>query len=69
MGLSARCAITAKGGSLVPANEVLRQGEAALWLLCRYGGIGSKSRKGFGSFADVDITGIRSMDDCKEVGI
>lgn len=69
VALSARCAITAKGGSLVPANEVLRQGEAALWLLCRYGGIGSKSRKGFGSFADVDITGIRSMDDCKDVGI
>lgn len=35
------------------ADLVLKQARAALWLLCRYGGIGSKGRNGFGSFADL----------------
>lgn len=52
----------------IEASEILRQGEAALWLLCRYGGVGSKARKGFGSFADIPINGIRDIDDCKRVG-
>ena len=30
----------------------LDQARAALWLLCRFGGVGAKCRKGFGSFAD-----------------
>lgn len=54
--------------SSIEASEILRQGEAALWLLCRYGGVGSKARKGFGSFADIPINGIRDIEDCKRVG-
>lgn len=54
-------------GSSIDACDVLRQGEAALWLLCRYGGVGSKARKGFGSFADVEITGVKSVEDCKKI--
>ena len=49
----------------IEAADVLGQGEAALWLLCRYGGVGSKARKGFGSFADVEVAGIAAVDDCK----
>jgi CRISPR-associated protein Cmr6 len=40
------CRGTANG---LPANRVLEQAQAALWLLCHFGGAGSKSRKGFGS--------------------
>ena len=32
---------------------ILQQAKAALWLLTHLGGVGSKSRKGFGSLADV----------------
>ena len=49
----------------IAAADVLRQGEAALWLLCRCGGVGSKARKGFGSFADVVVESIVNADDCK----
>lgn len=34
--------------------DVLEQARAALSLLCRYGGVGSKARKGFGSFGDME---------------
>ena len=37
----------------VPADAMLRQARLALGLLCHLGGAGSKSRKGFGSFADL----------------
>ncbi len=50
------------------AGLVLSQATAALWLLCRFGGVGSKARKGFGSFADVAIEGIASLDDCRIIG-
>jgi len=33
------------------AELIAEQATAALWLLCRFGGVGSKSRKGFGNFA------------------
>ncbi|MCI0421906.1 MAG: type III-B CRISPR module RAMP protein Cmr6 [Acidobacteria bacterium] len=36
----------------IPSNLLLTQAKAALALLVRSGGVGSKSRKGFGSFAD-----------------
>jgi CRISPR-associated protein Cmr6 len=36
-------------GLVIPAREALDQGRAALWLLCHYGAVGSKARKGFGS--------------------
>lgn len=54
-----------------PSPAIARQAAAALWLLCRFGGIGSKSRKGFGSLADIsiqigDADGIRSLEDCRK---
>ena len=51
-------------GIKISADAVMRQAEAALWLLARYGGVGSKSRKGFGSFADVAVEDVSSPDDC-----
>ncbi|MFZ5588006.1 MAG: type III-B CRISPR module RAMP protein Cmr6 [Thermodesulfobacteriota bacterium] len=39
-------------GRIFAASEVLDQAKAALWLLCNYGGVGSKSRKGFGCIAE-----------------
>ena len=49
----------------VPASLLLGQASAAVWLLTRYGGAGSRSRKGFGSFHDVDVDGIASVEDCR----
>ena len=63
--LRARQAHLPERGQSVGAADVLRQGEAALWLLCRYGGVGSKGRKGFGSFADIEIRDIQTVDDCR----
>ncbi len=37
------------------SDVILRQVEASIWLLTKYGGVGSRSRKGFGSFDDVKI--------------
>lgn len=34
----------------ISADSVRLQAKSALWLLCRYGGVGAKNRKGFGSF-------------------
>lgn len=39
----------------IPAEIALQQAQAALWLLCRFGGVGSKSRKGFGALATEDL--------------
>jgi len=50
------------GKHLKPAL-VLEQARAALWLFCYLGGAGSKSGKGFGSFADLDGM---SLAKCKE---
>lgn len=60
--------LTARAGrfgdiSLRP-RQLLDQATAALWLLCRFGGLGSKGRKGFGSFED--IRGIASLKQCQE---
>ncbi|MCY4259120.1 MAG: type III-B CRISPR module RAMP protein Cmr6 [Rhodobacteraceae bacterium] len=57
-------------GSSAPidAAMVLKQAEAALWLLTRYGGVGAKSRKGFGSFRDVPVEGIERYEDCIAAG-
>jgi CRISPR-associated protein Cmr6 len=38
-------------GKDITAEQALSQAKAALWLLCHFGGIGSKARKGFGSLA------------------
>ena len=56
--------LTARPGFLAPLTDkepsrrlgtdlVLAQARAALGLLCRFGGVGAKGRKGFGSFADL----------------
>lgn len=47
----------------IPADIVLDQAKAALSLLCRFGGVGSKARKGFGSFKD--INGL-SIEECRQ---
>lgn len=41
----------------VDADSILEQAQAALWLLCQFGGVGSKGRKGFGSLADAILDG------------
>lgn len=56
-----------KSGVRLTADEVERQASAALWLLCRYGGIGAKSRKGFGSLEDIQVPGINSWEDCSRL--
>lgn len=43
----------------LPAEIVLAQAKAALALLCRFGGVGAKCRKGFGSFI---ATGLPTFD-------
>lgn len=48
----------------VSAQLLMEQAEAALWLLARFGGIGSKSRKGFGSLGVEGMQSIQSVRDC-----
>ena len=50
----------------VTRHRVLEQACAALWLLTRYGGVGAKGRKGFGSLRDVNIEGIATIEDAKK---
>ncbi|MBC7350995.1 MAG: type III-B CRISPR module RAMP protein Cmr6 [Thermogutta sp.] len=42
---------------------LLSQALAALWLLTHYGGVGSKSRNGFGCFADLEVDGCHGLED------
>jgi CRISPR-associated protein Cmr6 len=53
-------------GPVVPADLVVQQARAALWLLCRFGGVGAKCRKGFGAFADPQELGEINLAWCKE---
>lgn len=48
-----------RGRTIHPA-EVMKQARAALWMLTRFGGVGSKARKGFGSLQcdDKPIAGL-----------
>jgi CRISPR-associated protein Cmr6 len=46
-----------EAGVEITAEQVLEQARAALWLLTEFGGIGSKSRKGFGSLQAVAVSG------------
>lgn len=39
----------------ITAKQALYQAKAALWLLCHFGAVGSKARKGFGSLATRDL--------------
>jgi CRISPR-associated protein Cmr6 len=52
--------------SPIPPDVVLQQAKAALWLLTHFGGVGSKARKGFGSFADISCGDVNSLDDCRK---
>ena len=45
-------------------DRLLGQATSALWLLTRFGGAGSRSRKGFGSFDDIPVQDIGSIEDC-----
>jgi CRISPR-associated protein Cmr6 len=59
----------------IAAKKVLEQALAALWLLCAYGGAGSKSRKGFGSLQLSDdsygeplaLAALAGLDECRSV--
>jgi CRISPR-associated protein Cmr6 len=52
--------------TLIPAKQVLEQAQAALWLLCHFGGVGAKSRKGFGS---LKLTGLGdwNVEKCRQI--
>lgn len=51
---------------IISAQDILKQAQAALWLLCRFGGVGSKARNGYGSFQDIKIDAVSNLEDCKE---
>lgn len=51
-------------GRCLSPDQLLGQAAAALWLLARFGGVGSRSRKGFGSFDDISVRDISSKEDC-----
>ena len=53
----------------MPSEDVLQQATCALWLLSRFGGIGSRGRKGFGSLADVEVDGISGLDDIRRIAV
>jgi CRISPR-associated protein Cmr6 len=53
----------------VRAAIVLDQARAALALLCRFGGVGAKSRKGFGSFADAPKLAPMSLVACRQSAV
>lgn len=57
-----RYPIDAEKGKPILADLIQKQALAALSLLCRYGGVGSKARKGFGSFGEFAKS--LSDDDC-----
>jgi CRISPR-associated protein Cmr6 len=57
-----------KPDATVAPHRVLEQARAALWLVTRYGGIGAKGRKSFGSLADANVNGMTSIDDCRRLG-
>ncbi len=54
-------------GKTLTAEQVRREAEGALWLLLQYGGVGSKSRKGFGSLRSVTNLGTDSVKRCQEI--
>jgi CRISPR-associated protein Cmr6 len=45
----------------VPAEIILKQACDSLWLLCRFGGLGSKGRNGFGSLHDIKENTLESV--------
>jgi CRISPR-associated protein Cmr6 len=66
-GSSWECRLTVRGSvNGATENDLIEQGIAALWLLCQYGGVGAKSRKGFGSLSATSLDGW-SSDRCRTV--
>jgi CRISPR-associated protein Cmr6 len=60
---------TGHHGFTMTAAEVLRQAEAALWLLCHFGACGSKARKGFGSLGlEGEKLDLDSVERCQFAG-
>jgi len=59
------CFTSDEAAEPLPAQILLEQAQAALWLLTHYGGVGSRWRKGFGSFKDLVIETIDSMEKIK----
>lgn len=56
-----------EGAIEIPAELLMQQAQAALWLLCHYGGVGQRKRKGFGGLGE--LTGLAlSEDKCLELG-
>lgn len=53
-GTKWKVTFTASARGKVTAEAALEQAQWALWLLCRYGGVGSKSRHGLGSLRDIN---------------
>lgn len=54
-------------GRPLTAEQSLEQALAAVWLLCRFGAVGSKARKGFGSVAAPGLDGW-TVEKCRETG-
>jgi len=52
-------------GKLIAAEQALEQAKASLWLLCHFGAVGSKARRGFGSLA-VDEFDAWTRETCQE---
>ncbi len=50
----------------ITADEVLEQAKAALWLLCHFGGVGSKARKGFGSLQATQLADEYKLETCQQ---
>lgn len=66
--LQARDGFIGKKGDRVSALVLLEQARMALGLLCQLGGVGSKSRKGFGCFKDLkDFSLQRARESAKEL--
>ncbi|WP_428937271.1 type III-B CRISPR module RAMP protein Cmr6 [Fontivita pretiosa] len=55
----------AKHGKDITAEQALSQAKASLWLLCHFGGVGSKARKGFGSLG-ADQLQDHSLESCRK---
>ena len=53
--LIARCSRLEINGREITVQQVLDQAQEALWLLCQFGGVGSKAGKGFGSLSASNI--------------
>ena len=59
-----RLTIIANPTGQLSSQEAIDQARAALWLLSNFGGLGSKSRKGFGCI-EAD-TGFAGLEECKQ---